>query len=285
MKKHYYLLIAILALASFVPVVARAEEGTSTDSSGDVKPMLIREKLRVKMENEGDVRNKLLNARATTSIRIASTTREDRKDIRDERHEEAKDAREEMRDRIKSASSSEDRKEIRTSMHKNVFEIRKQALVKQLEVSLRNLKQIRDRIMSRIEKAEDAGKNMTEAKDLLVIADAKIVVAQTAINALGSFNATTTVTTTATSTDATATSTLDVDLTKPRQVGEIAIKAIKDAHRALVNVVVAIAHSLGGDKSATTTPPVIPPVTSTSTDTTTGTTTDSTTGTSTDTTI
>ena len=302
MKKHYYLLvIAALALASFVPAAVRAESGSSNDSSDDneveieienksdddnVKPSLIREKLRIKTENgeiREDIRNRLLNngLSATSTryeVRIASTAREERKEIRVERREDVGEIREEMRERIKSASSSEDRREIRMDMRKDTFDIRKQALVKQLEVSLNNLKQIRERIASRIDKAEENGKDMSKAQGLLITADAKIATAETAVDVLAAF----TPSSTATSTEVTATST--VDLTKPRQIGETAIKAIKDAHRSLVEVVVAIAQSLGNGRNATSTPPVVPPVTSTSTDTTTGTTTDTTTGTSTDTT-
>ncbi|MBP6858929.1 MAG: hypothetical protein KBC33_03835 [Candidatus Pacebacteria bacterium] len=288
MKKHYYLLIiAVLALASFVPVAVRAESGSSSNSSSDdsseieteveieieheedesdddstSKPASIREKLRIKTENgeiREDVRNKLINGRIATSTRIeirtmASTTRGEHVEIRTERREDAGEIREEMRERIRSASSSDDRRDIRTDMRKDIFEVRKQALIKQLEVSINNLKQIRDRIVSRIEKAEDAGKNMSEARELLITADAKIVAAEIAVDGIVVFAPTDYLAAAADSSSVTASTT--IDLTKPREMAETAIKAIKEAHQALVDVVRSVAHSLGSTKNATTTPPV-----------------------------
>lgn len=286
MKKHYYLLIiAVLALASFVPVAVRAESGSSSNSSTDdsfeteveieieheedesdddstSRPASIREKLRIKTESSEvreDVRTKLVNNRIATSTRVevrmmASTTNGERVEIRTERREDASEIREEMRERIRSASSSDDHREIRTDMRKDIFEVRKQALVKQLEVSINNLKQIRDRIVSRIEKAEDAGKDMSDARELLIIADAKIVAAEIAIDGIIVFAPTDYLAAAADSSSAAASTT--IDLTKPREMAETAIRAIKEAHGALVDVVRSIAQTLGSTKNATTTPPV-----------------------------
>src|SRR6185369_8929686 len=93
-------------------------------------------------------------------------------------------------------------------------------------------------------KAEQSGRTMTNAKNLLVIADQKITSAQSAIDTLANLSATSTI---ATSTQATSTAstTTEVDLGKPRVIGSAAIRAVKDAQRALKDVVVAIAHSMG----------------------------------------
>ena len=131
---------------------------------------------------------------------------------------------------MKNGSSTENQRE----MHKEEFGARKEMLSKQLELALQNLKQIRERINSRIDKSVQAGDNMTEAQSLLVTADAKIVVAE---NALIRFSAYTPVASTTASTT--------VDMTTARSLAETAIQSNKDAHQALVNVVRAIAHALG----------------------------------------
>lgn len=271
MKKHYYLLILALAIVAILPPMVHAESGSSSDASvgieaedtsDDNKPASIRERLRIKTEAgeiKEDVRNKLLNGRMATSTRIevramASTTHEERMEIRTERREDVKEVREDMRERIRSASSSDDRREIRMEMRKDTFEIRKQALVKQLEVSLNNLKQIRDRIASRIEKAEDAGKDMNAARELLVIADEKIVAAEMAVDGIIVFTPTDYLAAAADGSSVAANST--IDLTKPREMAETAIKAIKEAHKALVDVVRSIAQTLGSTVNATSTPSV-----------------------------
>jgi len=303
MKKYSYLLIFALALTAFLPGVVRAESGSSDSSSDDTTEVeveienessdddsnddsrskglpILREQLRIKTNNieiNREIRNKEVNGRLATSSRseikdfrtMGSTTRGERIEIREERREEVGLVREETRERIKNASSSQERREERREMRRDVFEIRKNALTRQLNVSLNNLKQLSERIASRIDKALENGKDMSKAQSLLILADAKIDAAELAIAELGTFVSNLPV---ASSTATTASST--IDLTKPREVGEKAIQAIKEAHKALVETIKAVAQSLGTTKTATTTPPlVLPPTTGTSTATTTATTT------------
>ncbi|MEK7641813.1 MAG: hypothetical protein AAB365_02355 [Patescibacteria group bacterium] len=278
MKKHYYLLIGALALTLVLPLTSHAESNTSGDSSSDDSTEVeieteveteievenkdsgrglpvLRERLRVKTENiqnNEEIRNKLLGVNGSSTMRaqfrvIASSTRI-----------ENKGGPQNTRNDIRRASSSDERKDIRGEMRRDVFEIRKQALIKQLNVSLNNLKQIRARISSRIDKAVTGGTDMTQAKSLLVTADAKITAATAAISEIIAF-------TPDMSVNASATSTTEIDLSKPREIGEKAIKAIKEAHKALVDVVRAIAHALGSDKTATTTPSMNATTTTTTT--------------------
>lgn len=179
-----------------------------------------------------------MGIRSDLKVKISSSTeqrREDRKEVRDERREEMKDLRAsttlkmiEIRRDIKNASSSEmfkkigdQRQEIVKKMKKGAFEIRKNALVKELNITLDNLGNIRERINTRIVSMETGSTSMSEAKALLAIADDKISKAKTAVGALSAL---------------TASSTDDVDLGKPRQVGDVAIKAVKDARDALRDV-------------------------------------------------
>lgn len=220
MKKHYYLyIVAILALVVVLPAAVRAEEETTNvtieaSASADVEirpgtvsppprpgtpvPTMIREQLRGKNENiqnNVEIRNKILENRKLASTTrplgqgvraMASSTRAERADIRGERREEVGDIRREGRDDMKNASTTGERREIRRDMRMDIFKVRKEALIKQLNVSLNNLKQIRERISSRIDKATAEGRNMTEAKSLLVTADAKITAAITAVDTLAS---------------------------------------------------------------------------------------------------
>ncbi len=284
MKKHYYLyIITMLALMTVLPAAVRAEEATDdgtvqTSASADIEirtetrpamrpgvpvPAILREQLRTKAENiqnNLEARNKLLeNRKLSTSTKplmpkdvrmMASSTPKERAEIREERREDVKNIRQEGREDMKNASGTMERREIRKDMRMDIFKTRKEAIIKQLTVSLNNLKQIRERIGSRIEKATSEGRDLTKAKELLITADAKITAAINAVEALkaympGSVTATSSV---ETSTEA------SVDLNKPRQMGEAAIKAIKDAHEALVAVVRAIAQAMGLGNNASTTP-------------------------------
>ena len=281
MKKHYYIyIIALLALVAVLPVSARAEDGaddamTPPPVPQDVQPpapgtppvqrpgmpvpAMLREQLRggktENIQNNMGIRNKLLGAATSTrpGLRMmASSTRAERRDIREDRRDEVGDIRRDGREDMRNATNTMERREIRRDMRADIFKVRKDALVKQLTVSIENLKQIRDRIASRIEKATSAGRDMTSAKSALVTADAKI---QTAISAIEAVKTYVAPAPTASSTDQ------SVELAKPRQIGDAAIKAVKDAHEALVAVVRAIAHAMGLGDSATTTPPVTTPTT------------------------
>src|SRR3989344_1085976 len=256
-SKYSSIILAILAGLIAVPIITKAENRPS------VLPML-RNAVKERVEDAGNneaIRNKILD-------KVASTTREQRAEIENERRIEAQGTRRENRNDIRNASTSEDRREIRQSMHRDEFEVRKAAVVRQLNLALNNLKQIRERISSRIDKATASGRAMSDAKDLLVIADNKMALAEQDINSV--FVVQPFPTPAATTTD-------NVELNKPRKVADNAIAAIKTAREALVEVVRAIAHSMGLG-NATSTPEIIPP-TSTTTATTTATTTDTTTST------
>lgn len=148
----------------------------------------------------------------------------------------------------------EDRNE--RQLKSEIFNQRKNNLVKQLNQGLNNLKQIRERILSRITKSEQSGRDMTDAKALLVTADAKIATAKLAIDTFAATNPP--ASTTPPTATSTATSTV-IEMSKPRQMGAEAISAVNDARKALNAVVVSIAHSMGfgpdGRPVSTTTPP------------------------------
>ncbi len=255
-KRNIALTMAALALVIALPAITRAEEGH--DEADTQKSA--REQLR--MENrEADATKKRELSAISTSTRII-------KNLKPEEVKNAiKEVRSDIKDARKTATSSQIRKELKRVEKFEIFKIQHARLVRQLNLAVDNLKQIRDRLASRITKAEQSGRNMNEAKNLLSVADTKITAARQAIVTLSTYIPT--ATSTATSTEPTASTT--VDLQKPRQIGEAAIKAVKDAHKALVDVVRSIAKNMGfrTGQATTTTPTNSPSPTATTTATTT----------------
>lgn len=171
----------------------------------------------------------------------------------------------------------EERKENREENKIMALEMLKEKrdnLGKNLEVALKNLVELRKRIVSRMEKDRNAGKDMTKVKELLVIADAKISTAKQAVEAVKSYKpenfvqntgtVSRCITTNDSSNSNVSSSTqrclpIDkpVDLEGIRALVYKAQLAIKDAHKALNDVVVAIAKISGNnpkDRPATSTP-------------------------------
>jgi hypothetical protein len=266
-KIPYFLTILALAAIFAVPSATQAQEASvsirTTVNASSTGPGVL-QKMRAEAQVKGPNGKPNVDSRNSMRTRVISTTTAsssiNRKIIRKEGQQDIKDLRSEMQQGRKLASTTTARREFRQDMELKMFEIRKDILVRQLNLALNNLKQIRGRILSRIEKAEQSGRNMTEARAALKIADAKLGNAQTQINILVNLNASTTIATSSTATS-TATTTagtnIKIKLDKPRQLGEAAIKAVKDARDALNLVIRAIAKNMGlGDRPATTTPSV-----------------------------
>lgn len=260
-KTNYLLIIAIFSLLFTVPAVIKAEDSRSDDNDTDIQrgrddSESIKNRIRAELDskeknikNNRDIRNTSLGSTSNSST--SSKNRGDDDDNDD-------DSKADKRNEKKSESAEkrgEKREENKDRLEFKSFEMKKSNLVRQLNRALENLMQIRERLSSRIVKAEASGRNMTNAKSLLVIADTKIAIAKNAVNSLASSTVSTTTnptaTTTATTTTATttatstATTTIIVDVRNHRVMGEAAIKAVNEAKKALNNVVVAIAHSMG----------------------------------------
>lgn len=243
----------IFALA-LVAVSVKAEEGSNNNAN----------------RGPGGSKPPMVNAKFKAEVEVKRENEQERKEIRQEKNDDIKDirglAKEELKDlksqipmikrEIKEGSTTEmfrkikDQKiEILNKMKKDTFQVRKDALVKQLNIAIDNLTNIAARIAERITKAESSGRNMTTAKADLVIAQDKIVKAKAAITLLASFTPTTA--------SSTGTTTVEVDIKKPREIGDAAIKAVKEARDALKKVVQDIAHNMGlGSKTGTSTPPI-----------------------------
>ncbi len=255
------------ALAFVGAVSVYAEEGV-TSSQPSVSPIKTDQRttlkdIKARAEMNKDVRNTQLGIKkeAREDIKDArgeiKAMREDIRTIRasstDKVREIRKDIKEEGQDFREGAkmirASSTDMFKRNQEMAKNVakkmkaqeFEARKNALLRELNMSLNNLANISTRIESRIVKVENEGKTMTDARALLVTAKDKLAKAKLDVEALKALQVPT----------QSATSTVEVDLIKPRVAGDTAIKSVKDARDAFQKVVVSIAHSLGNPTAGT----------------------------------
>ena len=247
--------VIALVLTLGVAYTAHAEDSVSASASVE-KPTSS-----PLMERKGQMPPPKKEARKD----IRDEMRNDLKEIRTDSKAQFKDAREDakMERKEMNASTTEmfkrDTKAIRADIKKKMeakqFQVRKDALVKELNLSLTNITEIGTRIETRLNKAVSEGRDMTDAKAQLLIAQDKLSKAKVEVAAFASLTASSTPLKTASSTS-------EVDLTKPRQVGDAAIKSVKDAREAFQKVVTLIAHVLGEKKVAPTTTPT--PVSATS---------------------
>lgn len=133
------------------------------------------------------------------------------------------------------------------AMVEKILKEKKDNLTKQLEVAIKNLTDLRKRISTRIEKDRLAGKDLSSVSELLKIADTKLALARDAVKAVQNYTPSTKdqlASTTSTQTDP---STRVINLEQIRNLVEKSRIAIKDAHKALNDVVVAIAKLNGNN--------------------------------------
>ncbi len=189
----------------------------------------VKSQAEIKLEKNMEIRN--------AELMKQQEMRREVKEIKAETKTDLKTLRASSTDMFKRMK--DDRKEIKKKMEIRSFEIRLAALVKELKVSLTNLDGISTRIDARITKLEGEGKDLTEAKAEFVIAKDKLAKAKIAVATLEAFKIGSTTPATNAST------TVEVELSKPRVIGDAAIKSVKEARDALKKVIQAIAHSQG----------------------------------------
>ena len=249
MKKTLVTYIAIASIA-LSPIIVWADESSSTTPTRPDGPA-IRAQIRaniqtneiqaremqarevqareLKVKQEAEIRARLLNNRASTTMQ--------RMEIRDDRREQVQDIRKDGRMGMMNASNTPERRDIRINTRIEVLKVRRDAMVKQFRVSISNLEQIAGRISTRIDKIAASGKDLSEAKGLLVTALAKIDSAKSAVGIVADYDFSLV--------NASSTSLTQADLNKVREIGEGAKNAIKESHDALVATVNSVAHSLG----------------------------------------
>ncbi len=254
MKKHLYVVaIAAVALVIALPTVSRAEDSVESDvtvqvqatSTGRIVPGQIRNMIRQdiqqrvdNMKNNQNSRNGALEGRTGGPLRpqLGTSTRESSSTM------PFRDGMKRYASTTMMGSTSPMFRGEREGYMNNgremlarMFKMRKEAVAHEADTALKNLSQIRERINSRIQKEQQAGRDMSAPISLLVTADAKIKIANDAVAALKSYmpNASST----------TATST--VDLSTARTMLKTAQSAIKDAQKSLNDVVRALAKAMG----------------------------------------
>ncbi len=206
--------------------------------------------------------------------------RQERMDDRQNRREDRQDERQDRRD------DRQDRREQVKEMALDNLKQKRDEVTKNLDIALRNLSELRKRIQARVEKDRNSNKDMSSVNNLLKIADEKLAIAKSAVDAVKAYKPENSAvsTTTANCTDAScpapclnkdnASSTAQqkckvpfkvVALGPVRELVEKAQLSIKDAHRALNDSVVALAKISGMNppridgRPGTTTPPVQTP--------------------------
>lgn len=266
MKLKISILICLLAI-SIGAYSAKAEERRDGNRI-DIERETRGGQRDLKNEREGNLKN--LRASTTGVLRdLKERFRDEREDLKASTTITKREIKVLRTDLFREYKNI--RREIKNRIHRDEFQIRKDFLVRKLNLTLENLRNIRSRISERITTAEAGGRNMTEAKASLVIADDKLVKARVAVDLFATFTYPT-----ATST---GTTTTEVELERPRKMGDEAIRAVKIARNALKDVVKAIAHNMGlgenkknkddDDDNATTTATTTPPTATTTATTTT----------------
>lgn len=173
-------------------------------------------KIKANMQKNQDARN----------IRL-----DERKDVRMEKKEDIKDLRASTTAEMRANQS--ERKDTRDRMRENVFKIRRDAIVKQFNISISNLKNIASRIQTRIDKIRAEGKDVSASIALLATANIKLTKAQADVAVVA--NMLPPMTTNASSTG-------EIDLAKPRLAAETAQKSIQDAREAIRKTVLSLPH-------------------------------------------
>lgn len=251
------MLLSILTLSS-IAYIAKAEEGSSTNSTEKIKARLEKSFEKTDLRNKAielkrEIKNERANVHASTTAQLKAIRIEE-KEVRASSTERMKELRTENRAELKDirASSTMMFKELKNekrvalkNMQLHEFEIRKESLVRELNVSLKNLDNIDVRVNNRIASSTANGKDMTNAKIALATAETKLASAKTLVSAFASLSYASSTVTTGTTTK--------ITLERPRKAGDDAIKAVKDARDSFKLVVVAIAHSLGQKIEATST--------------------------------
>lgn len=214
--------------------------GVSSARAEENKKPPIAEKIKVNMEN------RLEKNREIRNVDMARKNSSSSPMFRDEKVKNFKAAS--TTDRIifkREQENRENREKLAKTMQTKVFETRKKALTRELSGAIKNLDNIAIRIQSRITKAETSGRDMTQAKTLFVDAQNLLAKAKIEVAAFEALNITS-------STNTTASTTAEVDLNRPRALGDAAIKSVKAARDAMQKVVVAIAHGMGLRNATTT---------------------------------
>ena len=227
------------------PVIYYSQAGDTAVFTERISNAKVAENGRQKVWIQSLAENGAGNIRDTKKAEVKGI-KSDFKDAKAEMRKDFKDARQDMKDSgmnkkdIRASSTEmfkamkDQRRDLAKKMQMNVFEARKNALVKELTVTFNNLTNIRGRINERIIKLEIEGKTVADAKTTLAVADEKLAKANTAIDAFSSLNYSPS---NANASSTGSSSVAEVELDKPRLAGDTAIKSVKEARDSLKKVI------------------------------------------------
>lgn len=240
-------LVITIALSIFVITLvtsAQKIKAETIENDGDVygvvtneipktpapTPLKIQEQIRAKVsnvaENQG-IRNKILEQNKLEPNKQKNILEKDKIE---------KKLLEQKRNDDRPATTSgirrdDDKNNPRIMVQKTLKE-RKENIAKQFNVALQNLIELRKRIGSRIEKDKLNNKDLSSVSEYLKVADTKIAATKEALNKLREYSPTETTT---------GMSSTTVNLDQVKNLIENVQKSIKEAHKALVDVITAIA--------------------------------------------
>ena len=268
MKNNIYKIsgLALVAALFLCALTARAQEMTTggdatVEASTEVKTPVTRPTIKAQIQSNIEKNKEARNTELQKMQDARKGFMMERKDVRASTTEMMKvnmEARKDMHASTTAAmmmfkrdmtTMKDARKDVMKKMRFDMFEVRRNALVRELKMSLEIMQNIYTRLDSRITKAESEGRSMTEARAALKIANDKLVQAKadvTTLDSIALFPADDSV-------SMHATTTAEVDLAGPRKVGDKAIQSVKEARDALKKVIDIIAHAMGFGATASTT--------------------------------
>lgn len=225
----------------------------TVNTNSDVNSVNIRNRIKAEMDakiqnikTNQEIRNQIIEKSKLPSTTPPKMEKKVEKKIENRIEQKVEDRIEQRMENRLSSTSPQFRKEGYENngkeMMAKLLKEKKDAVHKQLNVAMQNLIELRKRISSRIEKDRLNGKNLAGVSELLKLADAKIALAKEAIAKLRYYEPV------PKNTTDTGTTTVAVNLDPVRELIDTAQKSIKEAHRALNDVVVAIAKISGNNK-------------------------------------
>lgn len=246
-----------VALSLLIAPLAYAQEPTAAPA----RPFEVRKERRVEIKEDiKDGRVEIKERMKERHQEFASSTRERReetkeniKELRAEFASTTKERRHEFREDIKKlrvefASTTQAR---RDAIKANVAERVKEQVIKHVErierrltAAIERFENLSDRMASRIEKLEEKGVDMTNAKALLATADAAIAQAETEVEAIGD----------ALEQALQSENPKEAFTTLVRPAVTAAEEAVKEAHKALVEALRAVKAADPDNDNASSTP-------------------------------
>ncbi len=222
---------------ALLPLVSSAEElNVGTDSSIKVQAAGVNAEIRAKAQADFEARKMELEQKREDLKMEMEKRREELKTQMEERKDEMEQKRETVKDQVEAQreeirNQMEERREGAIGVIKERLSKFTENLVKRFDAAIERLEVLADRIDSRISKMEAENLDVTDAKELMVVARIKLETAKTSAAGIDLESVL------VASSTATTTATIKADFDSLRTQIEKAKSDIKAAHAALVDVI------------------------------------------------